>query len=59
MLTIKNPPKPHWTGNPKVEPFMAPVAEVLDKYFDETSGAWTDIYNRVYEVIHTVIESKQ
>lgn len=54
LVEIKNPPKMWWAGDYRVEPFMKPVTDALDR-----SGlqgqARTDIYNRAYEAVYNAI----
>jgi hypothetical protein len=54
VIEIKNPPKMWWPGDPRVENYMQPIRDALDR-----SGLKgrerTDVYNRAYEGIYRAI----
>lgn len=55
IIKIENPCKPWWPGDPRVEPYMSPIAEALDNHLPKGKG-WTEIYNRAYEAVFKAIE---
>jgi len=56
-IKIKNPLKRWWAGDSRVEPYMKPVAEALNRHLDK-GKAWTDIYNRAYEAVYKALEGE-
>lgn len=52
-LEIKMPIKPWWAGDPRVEEFMQPVREAIDR---NMPNGCTDIYNRAYEAVYNAIK---
>lgn len=46
--------KTWWEGDKRVEPFMKPVREALDRQ-GLTGPSRTDIYNRAYEAVYNAI----
>ena len=54
---IKNANKQWWVGDERVDKEMKPVSEALDRHL-EKGDAWTDIYNRAYEVVYKVMTKR-
>lgn len=52
---IKDPPKSWWSGDPRVEPFMPPIMEAIQRHLPWPSREFTDIYNRAYEAVYAAI----
>ncbi len=52
VTQIKNPMKSWWSGDERVEEFMHPVREAIDR---NIPGGNTDIYNRAYEAVYAAI----
>ena len=52
----ESPCKLWWQGDKRVEPFMGPVAEAIDRHL-ESGRARTDIYNRAYEAVYKAIKA--
>ena len=50
----ENAPKPWWPGDKRVEQFMHPVREVLQRREIENEAS-VDIYNRAYEAVYAAI----
>jgi len=50
-------PRPWWSGDPRVEPYMAPVATALDNNGIKAQ-ARTEIYNRAYEAVYNAIKDR-
>lgn len=55
IIEIKNPAKRWWPGDSRVEEFMKPVRESIEKY-DLEENEKTDIYNRSYEAVYNAIK---
>jgi len=53
---ITNPPKFHWAGDERVEPYMRPVLEAIDRHLDLFGPEFIDIYNRCYEAVYAAIK---
>ena len=51
-------PKSWWVGDPRVEPFMGPIAGAILRHLPHDK-AFTDIYNRAYEAVFAALNSKQ
>ena len=47
--------KKWWAGDSRVEEFMPPVAQALDK-LELTSAERTAVYNRAYEAVYSAIK---
>ena len=52
---IINPPKHWFPGDERVEKYMPPVAEAIQRHIKWPSQEFTDIYNRAYEAVHRAI----
>jgi len=52
---IINKPKYFWSGDSRVDPYMHPVIEAIDRHVPK-GDAWTDIYNRAYEAVYNVMK---
>lgn len=50
-----NPIKSWWPGDSRVEPFMKPVSDALERQ-GLTGDARTDVYNRAYEAVYNAIK---
>lgn len=53
---IGSPPKAWWPGDPRVEPYMQPVADAISRHVRRGDG-WTDIYNRAYEAVCSALQA--
>jgi hypothetical protein len=45
-----------WAGDDRVEKYMPPVAEAIQRHLDWPSDEYTDIYNRCYEAVYNAIK---
>lgn len=54
---IKTPIKPWWSGDKRVEKYMKPVTDALNRR-NITGDANTDIYNRAYEAVYKAIKDR-
>lgn len=52
VTQIKHPMKSWWSGDDRVEEFMHPVREAIER---NIPGGNTDIYNRSYEAVYAAI----
>lgn len=53
-VEIKNPPKPWWPGDSRVEKYMKEVSNAIDRHI--SGDARVDIYNRAYEAVYKAIK---
>ena len=51
VIEIKNPPKPQWPGDIRVEKYMGNIDKALIRH-NLSRDTSVDIYNRAYEAIH-------
>ena len=51
------PRKMWWSGDIRVEPFMEPVSEAIERHLTPGSDEATDVYNRAYEAVHKAIKT--
>lgn len=56
---ITNPPKSWWSGDPRVEIYMPPVATAIRRHLDWPSKEFTDIYNKAYEAVYQAIRDRE
>lgn len=47
--------KSWWEGDPRVEKYMLPVRDAIERHVPWASDAFTDIYNRAYEAVYNAI----
>lgn len=57
FVKIKNPPKMWWSGDPRVEKYMTPVNDALNKYLEGSQK--TECYNRCYEAVYNAIKDME
>lgn len=50
-VAIGNPSKMWFPGDVRVEPFMGPVGQAIQRHVKWPSLEYTDIYNRAYEAV--------
>lgn len=55
-IVIKDPIKPWWPGDPRVEKYMPPVREAIMRHLPWPGDAYVDIYNRAYEAVYNAIK---
>jgi len=62
ITIITNPAKSWWPGDRRVDPYMKPVVEVLDKHFGTKlphNKDWINIYNTAYEAVYNAIKDRE
>ena len=57
VVEIKNPCKPWWPGDSRVEKYMIEVRKAIARHLPE-GGAFTDIYNRCYEAVYKALKGE-
>jgi hypothetical protein len=55
VIEIKNPARPWWSGDPRVEKYMIEVRAAIHRHVNDPA-AHTDIYNRAYEAVYAAIK---
>lgn len=55
-VNIEYPIKSWWPGDERVEEFMQPVSDAIQRHIPWPSQEYTDIYNRAYEAVYNAIQ---
>lgn len=58
ITEIKNPCRPWWPGDKRVEEFMPKVMEAIKRHITDRD-AITDIYNRAYEAVYEAMAKQE